>query len=50
MLSVGITGQNGFIGQHLYNSIGLETKKFKIIDFEKEIFKKKKIRFFCLPM
>ena len=42
MLKVGITGQNGFIGQHLYNSIGLEINKFKIIDFEKGYFQKEK--------
>ena len=38
MLKIGITGQNGFIGQHLYNSLGLVTEMYKLIDFEKTFF------------
>ena len=38
MLKIGITGQNGFIGQHLYNSLGLMPETYKLIDFEKSFF------------
>ena len=38
MLRIGITGQNGFVGQHLYNSLGLVSEKYKVIDFEKFFF------------
>ena len=32
MLKIGITGQEGFIGRHLYNTIGLYPDKFERID------------------
>jgi UDP-2-acetamido-2,6-beta-L-arabino-hexul-4-ose reductase len=38
MLKVGITGQNGFIGQHLYNTLGLFNNEFERIDFNKTFF------------
>ncbi|MDP5200704.1 NAD-dependent epimerase/dehydratase family protein [Flavobacterium sp. DG2-3] len=38
MLKVGITGQAGFIGKHLYNTIGLFPEEFTRIEFEKEYF------------
>lgn len=38
MKTVGITGQQGFIGSHLYNTLGLEPEKYKRIDFYKENF------------
>jgi len=38
MLTVGITGQNGFVGKHLYNSIGLLSESYKLIDFQKGFF------------
>ncbi|TVZ47784.1 NAD-dependent epimerase/dehydratase family protein [Olleya sp. Hel_I_94] len=38
MIKVGITGQNGFIGQHLYNTIGLHPEDFEIVNFEKQYF------------
>src|SRR6185312_12808050 len=38
MLSVGITGQNGFIGSHLYNRLCLLQDEFKIIPFDKSYF------------
>jgi len=38
MLKVGITGQNGFIGYHLYNNLLLNTEKYKIIDFNRDYF------------
>lgn len=38
MITVGITGQNGFIGQHLYNTINIAGDTFKLIDFKNEYF------------
>lgn len=38
MINVGITGQNGFIGQHLYNSLSLVTESYKLIEFKREFF------------
>lgn len=37
-LKVGITGQNGFIGKHLYNSLGLFPEEFERIEFNKAYF------------
>jgi len=38
MKKVGITGQNGFVGQHLYNSLGLSPEEFKRIEFQRDFF------------
>ena len=38
MLKIGITGQAGFIGKHIYNTIGLSPEKYKLIAFEKAFF------------
>jgi UDP-2-acetamido-2,6-beta-L-arabino-hexul-4-ose reductase len=38
MIKVGITGQSGFIGTHLYNTLGLYPKKFERIPFKDEFF------------
>ena len=38
MLKIGITGQAGFVGKHLYNTLGLFPEEFKRIDFEKNFF------------
>jgi UDP-2-acetamido-2,6-beta-L-arabino-hexul-4-ose reductase len=38
MKKIGITGQSGFIGYHLYNQIKLLSDKYKIIEFKKEYF------------
>lgn len=35
---IGITGQNGFVGQHLYNTLGLFPEEFERVDFQKEYF------------
>ena len=35
---IGITGQNGFIGNYLYNSIKLSSDLFEIIEFERDFF------------
>jgi UDP-2-acetamido-2,6-beta-L-arabino-hexul-4-ose reductase len=38
MVRVGITGQNGFIGKHLYNTLNLDKEEFAIVDFSKDFF------------
>lgn len=36
MLRIGITGQAGFLGSHLYNTLGLFPEEFSRIDFKRE--------------
>jgi len=38
MIKIGITGQAGFVGKNLYNTIGLFSEEFQRIDFRKEYF------------
>jgi len=38
MLKIGVTGQNGFVGRHMYNSLGLHPDEFTRIDFERNFF------------
>ncbi len=38
MIKVGITGQKGFIGNYLYNTLGLFPELFERIDFQKDFF------------
>lgn len=38
MKRIGITGQKGFIGSHLYNTLGLFPEQFELIPFKKEFF------------
>lgn len=38
MLKIGITGQNGFVGNHLYNTLGLFPNEFERVDFDKSFF------------
>ena len=38
MLKVGITGQKGFVGTHLYNTFGLQPELFERIYFERSFF------------
>lgn len=38
MKRIGITGQNGFIGTHLYNTISLQKEEFELVNFQKDIF------------
>ncbi len=38
MLKIGITGQKGFVGIHLYNTLGLQPEKFERIPFERSFF------------
>ncbi|WP_295234403.1 NAD-dependent epimerase/dehydratase family protein [Sediminibacterium sp.] len=42
MKRIGITGQNGFVGKHLFNFIGLQNETFQRIDFEKSYFDNEK--------
>lgn len=35
---IGITGQSGFVGSHLYNTLGLNDRKYERIDFDKSFF------------
>lgn len=35
---IGITGQNGFVGLHLYNTLGLFPEEFERVAFQKEFF------------
>lgn len=38
MIKVGITGQEGFVGKHLYNTLGLLTDEYERIDFNRSYF------------
>ena len=38
ILNVGVTGQHGFIGTHLYNTLGLNPKLYELISFNKTFF------------
>ncbi len=38
MKKIGITGQKGFVGSHLYNTLGLFPEEFERVDFQKEYF------------
>jgi UDP-2-acetamido-2,6-beta-L-arabino-hexul-4-ose reductase len=38
MLKIGITGQQGFVGSHLYNTLGLTPDKFELIEFKRSYF------------
>ncbi|MBU8883086.1 NAD-dependent epimerase/dehydratase family protein [Kaistella sp. DKR-2] len=35
---IGITGQQGFVGSHLYNTLGLSPEEFERVDFHKDYF------------
>jgi UDP-2-acetamido-2,6-beta-L-arabino-hexul-4-ose reductase len=39
MIKVGITGQSGFVGTHLFNTLGLYPDKFERVPFEDGFFK-----------
>lgn len=38
MIKIGITGQAGFIGTHLYNTLGLDAGRFQRIPFQRDFF------------
>ena len=41
MKKIGITGQNGFVGSHLYRTLGLQTEQYERIEFKKEFYAKR---------
>ena len=43
MIKVGITGQQGFVGQHLYNTIGLFPEEFERVEYKREFFEDQKL-------
>jgi UDP-2-acetamido-2,6-beta-L-arabino-hexul-4-ose reductase len=43
MKRVGVTGQNGFIGTHLFNHLGLNGGKYKRIHFDKNFFQQESL-------
>ena len=38
MIKIGRTGQAGFVGTHLYNTLGLHPNEFERIDFQRSFF------------
>ena len=38
MIKIGITGQSGFIGTHLYNTLSLYKEEFELVPFRDEFF------------
>lgn len=38
MIKIGITGQSGFVGKNLYNTLNLNPEEFQIVKFNKEFF------------
>ena len=38
MKKIGITGQNGFVGKHLYNTLKLNQEGYTLIEFKKDYF------------
>lgn len=38
MIKVGITGQDGFVGKHLYNTLGLFPDEFLRVEFQRSMF------------
>ena len=42
MIKIGITGQNGFIGEHLFNTLKQKPNEYKLIIFNKTYFKSAK--------
>lgn len=38
MKKIGITGQNGFVGWHLYNTLALSSDKYELVRFERTYF------------
>ena len=38
MINIGITGQKGFVGTHLFNTLGLSPEKYSLIEFKRNYF------------
>jgi UDP-2-acetamido-2,6-beta-L-arabino-hexul-4-ose reductase len=43
MIKIGITGQDGFIGKHLYNTLGLSSNEFERIECKKNYFENQQV-------
>ena len=41
MLQIGITGQDGFVGTHLYNTLNLSPTEFNCVDYNISFFSDK---------
>ena len=41
MINIGITGQKGFVGTHLFNTLGLYPEKYNLIEFKRNYFEDK---------
>ena len=41
MINIGITGQKGFVGTHLFNTLGLYKEKYNLIEFKRGYFEDK---------
>ena len=41
MINIGITGQKGFVGTHLFNTLGLSKEKYNLIEFKRGYFEDK---------
>ena len=39
MINIGITGQEGFVGTHLYNTIKLSPEEYSHVDYDISFFK-----------
>jgi len=47
LLNIGITGKNGFVGTHLFNTLGVLKEEFNIINFDRQWFEEEeKLDFF----
>ena len=43
MLRIGITGQGGFVGTHLFNTLGLQPEEFERVPFQKVYFSNREL-------
>jgi len=41
MINIGITGQKGFVGTHLFNTLALSPEKYSLIEFKRSYFENK---------
>lgn len=41
MINIGITGKNGFVGTHLFNTLKFSPKEYSLIEFKREYFEDK---------
>jgi UDP-2-acetamido-2,6-beta-L-arabino-hexul-4-ose reductase len=43
MKKIGITGQNSFVGYHLYQTLNLQNREFTLVNFERTFFEKESL-------